>query len=86
MKPSFLTIDSRVILTTWCDVGGVERAALLKKAIAAHRVSVGDAVVSDNDAVANHVAKRNAERIYGITYHISSSPYYSKGIHTLGRH
>jgi hypothetical protein len=25
------------------------------------------------------------ERIYGITYHISSSPYCSDGIHTLGR-
>ncbi len=59
MNPSFLTIDSRVILTTWCDVGGVERAVLQKKAIAAHRVSVGDAVVSDNDAPANHVEKRN---------------------------
>jgi hypothetical protein len=27
-----------------------------------------------------------AERIYGIAYHISSSPYYSEGIQTLGRH
>jgi len=25
----------------------------------------------------------SAERIYGITYHISSSPYYSESIHTL---
>ena len=59
MNPNFLTIDSRVIFTTWCVVGDVERAALLKKAIAAHRVSVGDAVASDSDVAANHVSKRN---------------------------
>ena len=37
----------------------VERASLLKKAISTHRASVGDAIVSDNDAASNHVAKRN---------------------------
>jgi hypothetical protein len=26
--------------------------------------------------------KKGAERMYGITYHISSSPYYSEDIHT----
>ena len=37
----------------------MEKTALLKKAMAAHRASVGDADVSDSDAAANHVAKRN---------------------------
>ncbi len=32
---------------------------MLKKTIVSHRVSVGDAVVSDNDVDTNHVAKRN---------------------------
>ena len=40
LKASFLTIDSGVTLTTWCDVGGVERDTLLKKVIDPHRVSV----------------------------------------------
>ncbi len=59
MNPSFLTIDFRVILKTWCAVGEVERVVLIKKAKAVHRVSVGDSVVSDNDVTANYVAKRN---------------------------
>jgi hypothetical protein len=37
----------------------VEKAALVKKAMAAHRASVGDAVESDSDAAVNHVGKRN---------------------------
>ena len=58
MNPNFLTIDSRVIFTTWCDVGDVKKASLLKKAISAHRVSVGNSFVCDNDVAANHVSKR----------------------------
>jgi hypothetical protein len=71
LNSSFLTIDSRVILTTWFSVGDVERTVLLKKSIDDHRVSVGDVVVSDNDVASNHVAKIN-----GLTG-IGKEPVYS---------
>ena len=40
----------------------MEKAALVKKAMAAHRASVGDAGVSDSDAAANHV-QREMDRL-----------------------
>jgi hypothetical protein len=41
------------------DVGDVKKDVLLKKEMATHRVSVGDDVVSDSDAAANHAVQRN---------------------------
>ncbi len=81
MNPSFLTIDSRVILTTWCAVGDVERAGLIKEGIGTHRVSVENAVVSDNDVAANHVANRNG--LTGIGFEPAFSIYITHLSHGL---
>ena len=54
LNPSFLLIDSFVIITTGFSIGSGAEAILLKKDIEAHLISVGDAVLSFSAAAANH--------------------------------